>query len=549
MFRQIGDVQEISKPVMERRGDQIQESIGSESEGEDSDMLHEDSNCRNGLVSEKVITPKAFSPTNKEKTAMNIDDIKDLKNLFKCGQVRVVKVKKLKQNELTASSVTNEEKTSTNVGNNGLLINPLHPCKTISEMQKSINKERGTYMKPKMLAKSTSIIYRPTKIINAAHKQEPERKAKISRKRKLSKSSFNDSKANEEENKSIADENEEISKFKFPAMKFLGMQSIALSKQNHLCPICRKEFSKPIEIRQHAYEHKILHKYLFECPKVPRNPRFFVNPRQSDTIFNRVEILHRCVFCKEEFPTERFQDHIAKHVEEGQFSCNKCNRIFRKLSHLNAHVTLTHLGELPYQCDVCEKQFSSTRTYNSHLLIHQKRPNEFPFKCNICDKTFPIKFYWRRHTLLHAQHKRYMTKCRTIKCYTHDNKVLCELCGAVVLNIKQHMITHTPKQDPLECEICQKKLATKSTLIKHIRVHTGERPYPCKYCGKRFKVLNNKCVHERIHVGIKKHVCPVCGKGFLEKSYMVKHLRGVHKQGSNFTFEKGKPGRPHSKSI
>nr|XP_057902185.1 zinc finger protein 40 isoform X1 [Doryrhamphus excisus] len=49
------------------------------------------------------------------------------------------------------------------------------------------------------------------------------------------------------------------------------------------------------------------------------------------------------------------------------------------------------------------------------------------------------------------------------------------------------------------CEYCNRPCAKPSVLLKHIRSHTGERPYPCVTCGFSFKTKSNLYKHKKSH--------------------------------------------------
>jgi uncharacterized Zn-finger protein len=54
-------------------------------------------------------------------------------------------------------------------------------------------------------------------------------------------------------------------------------------------------------------------------------------------------------------------------------------------------------------------------------------------------------------------------------------------------------------RQPHQCQYCSRVLSNASNLIRHVRIHTGQRPFACVTCGKTFINSSNRRKHEKLH--------------------------------------------------
>ena len=76
-----------------------------------------------------------------------------------------------------------------------------------------------------------------------------------------------------------------------------------------------------------------------------------------------------------------------------------------------------------------------------------------------------------------------------------------------------------------KCKYCDKTFLKPSQLIRHTRVHTGERPFKCVTCNRAFNQKGALQLHMVKHTGIKEFSCEFCNKKFAQRGNLRCHIQ------------------------
>ncbi|XP_034482669.1 zinc finger protein OZF [Drosophila innubila] len=108
----------------------------------------------------------------------------------------------------------------------------------------------------------------------------------------------------------------------------------------------------------------------------------------------------------------------------------------------------------------------------------------------------------------------------------------CGKCYRQAVNLKNHITTAHEHKKQFACTECPKSFALKERLRLHMRLHSGEKPYPCALCDKRFARGGQLQQHMVSHhkTSIQQFNCTKCSASFSTNANLRVHMER-HEQG------------------
>lgn len=304
------------------------------------------------------------------------------------------------------------------------------------------------------------------------------------------------------------------------------------------CKLCTKKSNFYSDIDDHVMFHRASHSLCKFCANVHSHIPSYSHTIVYETVYypGMIPQFERIWYTKMGSASLFHHTYNIRNPSkmDSTFSCDKCDKTFKAMSHLKRHEVGVHFRK-KIECSHCGQQISRKDNLKAHLLLAHGDVKEVKYQCEDCHESFAKKSNFERHT---SNVKTNCSICLEIFCSlkqlqqhklrTHP-KYQCTNCKKSFhnkVNLDRHCQGSITSDGAFinKCEVCSQECCSLLELRQHMTVHQ-KNDLQCTYCKKGFTskhgLLNHVTKRED-------HICSKCGELFCYGQDLKLHNRSVH---------------------
>nr|XP_054925376.1 zinc finger protein 782-like [Dermacentor andersoni] len=226
------------------------------------------------------------------------------------------------------------------------------------------------------------------------------------------------------------------------------------------------------------------------------------------------------------------QDQSLKSMHGSLRSCRLCPYVTGNKALMKRHVR-THTGERPFKCHLCPNTFTQRWSLTRHVRSHM---DERDYQCHLCPAAFSDGSNLKRFLAIRVPGAVSVARVRAwqaaflLAVHLQDSEDLLEerlraYTGSLPLeSLEQDQSLESMHGSLRSCRLCPYVTGNKGHMKRHLRTHTGERPFKCHLCPNTFVQKCSLTRHVRSHMDERDYQCHLCPAAFSDGSNLKRHL-------------------------